>query len=315
METIDIKIEEHIPYGVRLDQFLVGEIPDVSRAQIQKWIKDGHVLVNSSTVKPRYEPKVGDVISVNQPPVEPASIQAIDLDLDVLFEDKDILVVNKPAGLVVHPAAGHANDTLVNALMSHCGDDLSGIGGVARPGIVHRLDMDTSGCLIVAKNDKVHLSLSEQFAARSVKKIYKALAIGDIQEGASRFVDAPIGRHRTHRKQMTTYSEGHSSAKNAMTTFYCEKSSGMCVLFQVELHTGRTHQIRVHLKHIGMPLLGDLTYGKRQNQQWNKTGYPNPDRQMLHAWKLKLLHPIENKLMEFEAPLPKDFQSLINELF
>jgi 23S rRNA pseudouridine1911/1915/1917 synthase len=226
-----------------------------------------------------------------------------EIPLDILHEDDDLLVLNKPAGLVVHPAAGHPEHTLVNALLHHCAGRLSGIGGVARPGIVHRLDKETSGCLIVAKNDAAHLKLSEQFAARQVLKIYQAIVCGRMPRAAGEII-ASIARHPAQRKRMAVTRTG---GRQARTSYRVLEQLKDVARVELRLHTGRTHQIRVHLEHLGCPVLGDLVYGKRQNLRLKEaSGYVAP-RQLLHAAKLALVHPRTQRRMTFEAPLPEDF--------
>ena len=275
----------------RLDQFLVARLTDLSRARIQALIKDGAITLNAAVVKAGAKLHPGDVVAVAIPDAVPVETVAQDIPLNILFEDDDLIVLDKPAGLVVHPAAGHADGTLVNALLHHC-TALSGIGGEMRPGIVHRLDKDTSGCLVAAKNDVAHRALVRQFAGREVVKIYLALVAGT-PAASSGTVDAPIGRHPVHRKKMAVVERGRA----ACTDWRVRGEVPGGALVECTLHSGRTHQIRVHLKHIGHPLLGDEVYGKRGS--W--------PRQMLHAWKLGFTHPRTAARVNFVSPIPADF--------
>ncbi len=278
--------------GTRLDQFLAAQIPAHSRARLQDLIKSGHVTVNFTAVgKPNAKVHPGDTIVLTEPAAVPIDTLPEAIALDVLFEDDDLIVVHKPAGMVVHPAAGNWDGTLVNALLHHC-PTLSGIGGEQRPGIVHRLDKETSGCLVAAKNDLAHQSLSAQFAGREITKIYLALASGHLAK-KSGIIEAAIGRHPVDRKKMTVLEKGRASR----TDWRVLREIGGASLVECTLHTGRTHQIRVHLKHLGHPLLGDAVYGRRG-------GFA---RQMLHAWKLGFTHPRTGERVNFESPIPADF--------
>jgi 23S rRNA pseudouridine1911/1915/1917 synthase len=277
--------------GSRLDQYLVDQLPALSRARIQALMKSGHVTLNGGGAKSSAKVRPGDTIELTEPAPAPSEISAQDIPLHVLYEDDDIIVINKPAGIVVHPAAGHRNDTLVNALLHHC-TNLSGVGGVERPGIVHRLDKETSGCLVAAKNDVAHRSLVRQFAGREVTKIYLAMAAGKFTRQSGE-VDAPIGRHPVHRQKMAIVERG----RPARTGWRVRGEYPWGSLVECTLHTGRTHQIRVHLKKLGHPVLGDEVYGKRGTYQ----------RQMLHAWRLGFTHPRSGKLVTFESPIPPDF--------
>ncbi len=304
-------IVEHSQPGVRLDTFLRGKFPAASRGAMQRLIEEGHILVNGKATKPTHSPRAGDQIEVHWPEAKPAEAKPEKIPLDILFEDKSLLVVNKPSGLVVHPAAGHEEHTLVNALLHHCKGTLSGIGGVARPGIVHRLDKETSGCLVVAKNDETHLALSEQFADREVHKIYNALVCGEPARAPGE-IRASIARHPTHRKRMAVRDD--ESGRSAHTTYKILERLYAATLMEAQIHTGRTHQIRVHFQFIGHPLLGDETYGAKQNKKFTElTGYAAP-RVMLHAKKLSFVHPRTQKEMTFEAPLPKDFLAALKAL-
>jgi 23S rRNA pseudouridine1911/1915/1917 synthase len=282
--------------GDRLDLFLASELPHLSRSRLQTLIKQGHVTLDGRTVKPGEKLRKGALVSVTEPPAEPSLLEPEEIPLNVLFEDTDLLVINKPPGLVVHPAAGHARHTLVHALLAHC-SSLSGIGGEQRPGIVHRLDKDTSGCLVVAKNDLAHAHLSRQFAGRSVVKIYLALAQGYFETVRHGVIDNMIGRHPVDRKKMAVLVRGGRSSRT--TWRVVQDLPGVGSVVECTLHTGRTHQIRVHLKHLGHPLLGDPLYAPRMVGH-----YP---RQMLHAWQLGFTHPRTSLPMHFSSPLPEDF--------
>lgn len=287
----------------RLDIFLREKFPKVSRGAIQRLLAEGRIQVNGRPARPTHHPRAGEVVTIEWPEARLAAAQPEAMPLDVLYEDDDFLVINKPAGLVVHPAAGHAGGTLVNALLHHCAGRLSGIGGVARPGIVHRLDKDTSGCLVVAKNDEAHLKLSEQFARREVVKIYQAIVCGRMPREAGE-MDAPIARHPLQRKRMSVAKAG---GREARTSYRVLEQLPDVACVEMRLHTGRTHQIRVHLEHLGCPVLGDAVYGRRQNQRLKAaTGYVAP-RQLLHAAKLELAHPRTGRRMTFKAAPPEDF--------
>jgi 23S rRNA pseudouridine1911/1915/1917 synthase len=308
--TENFIVEKSLP-SERLDTFLRTKFPAVSRGTLQRLIEEGHIRVNGKEVKPTHHPHAGEKIEVHWPEAKPAAAQPEKIPLDILFEDKTLLVVNKPAGLVVHPAAGHEEHTLVNALLHHCKGSLSGIGGVARPGIVHRLDKETSGCLVVAKNDETHLALSEQFASREVKKIYHALVCGEPARATGE-IHAAIARHPTHRKRMAVRDD--SSGRAAHTSYRILERLYAATLMEAQIHTGRTHQVRVHFQFIGHPLVGDDTYGARQNARLKElTNYAAP-RVMLHAKELSFIHPRRKKLMTFEAPLPKDFLAALKLL-
>ena len=302
-------VENSLPSG-RLDTFLRQKFPAASRSALQRLIEQGHIRVNDQTVKPTHAPHAGDRIEVHWPEARPAEAQPEEIPLDILFEDKSLLVLNKPVGLVVHPAAGHEEHTLVNALLHHCRGSLSGIGGVARPGIVHRLDKETSGCLVVAKNDAAHLALAEQFAGRTMEKFYDAIVCGELSRDHGE-IHAAIARHPSHRKRMAV-TDG--SGRDAWTSYRVRERLRGATLVEVELHTGRTHQIRVHFQHLGFPVVGDAVYGKRPNARLVETsGYSAP-RQMLHARKLSFAHPITGKKMSFEAPWPEDFKAALKAL-
>jgi 23S rRNA pseudouridine1911/1915/1917 synthase len=283
---------------LRLDQFLAKRFPEYSRSRLQQLIRGGFVRLNEQSTRSRQIVRGGDKIDLIEPPLEKIEIRPEPIPLDVLFEDDDLIVINKPAGLTVHPGAGQREHTLVNALLSHC-TTLSGIGGKERPGIVHRLDKETSGCLVVAKNDIAHRELSKQFAARSVEKIYLALVVGKLRKAAG-VIEENIGRHPVHRKRMRVTSV---RGRTATTEYRVIRSSNHASLIECRLHSGRTHQIRVHLHHLGHPVLGDKIYAPRFAK--------NFPRQMLHAWNLGFRHPRTGEWRNFEAPLPADFAEAI----
>jgi len=304
-----LRIEKTLP-SERLDTYLRDKFPAVSRGAIQRLIEEGHIRINGRTVKPTHTPQAGEQVEVHWPEARPAEAQPEEMALDILFEDEALLVLNKPPGLVVHPASGHEEHTLVNALLHHCEGELSGIGGVARPGIVHRLDKETSGCLVVAKNDDTHLALSAQFASRKVEKIYHAILCGEMQRDHGE-IRAAIARHPSHRKRMAVDDE---FGRQARTSYKVLERLRGATLAEAVLHTGRTHQIRVHFQFFGFPLVGDRTYGNRQNQRLEEvTGYTAP-RQMLHAHQLAFIHPRTAKRMSFEAPRPEDFMDALGAL-
>ena len=285
--------------GNRIDKTLPNLDKNLTRVMSQKLIEQGNVKVNGKNIKTSYKLNENDKVEVEIPEVKEVSIEAQDIPVEVLYEDNDIIVVNKPKGLVVHPANGNPDGTLVNALMKICKGTLSGIGGEIRPGIVHRLDKDTSGVLIVAKNDKVHLALCEQIKNREVKKTYLALTRGIIKENEAT-INMPIGRSTTDRKKMAVVKTG----KEAITHFKVLERFKENTLLEINLETGRTHQIRVHLSQIGYPIVGDMVYSNGKN----KFGVQG---QMLHAWKIKFMHPITGKEMEIEAPLPPYFKDVL----
>jgi 23S rRNA pseudouridine1911/1915/1917 synthase len=283
---------------LRLDQFLAKRLPEFSRSRLQQLIRAGFVRLNNSTSRPRQIVRSGDKIELTEPPLEKIDTLPEQIPLEILFEDNDLIVINKPAGLVVHPGAGHREHTLVNALLNHC-ITLSGIGGKERPGIVHRLDKETSGCLVVAKNDAAHRELSKQFAARTVEKIYLALVSGKLRKPAG-VIEEKIGRHPVHRQRMSATTLRGRAAK---TEYRVVRWSDRASLIECRLHSGRTHQIRVHLHHLGHPLLGDKVYAPRLAKDF--------PRQMLHASKLGFRHPRTAEWKNFEAPLPDDFAAAI----
>lgn len=294
----------------RLDTYLRGKFPAASRGAIQRLIEEGHILVNGNKVKPTHTPRAGEEVQVTWPEAKPAEALPEDMPLEILFEDETLLVLNKAAGVVVHPAAGHEEHTLVNALLHHCEGELSGIGGVARPGIVHRLDKETSGCLVVAKNDETHIALSSQFASRKVEKTYHAIVCGEMPRDKGE-IRAAIARHPSHRKRMAVNDD---SGREARTSYRVLERLRATTFVEAELHTGRTHQIRVHFQYLGFPLVGDLTYGQRQNARLKELVRFAAPRVMLHAFQLAFIHPRSGKRVHFEAPLPKDFEDVLKAL-
>lgn len=293
--------------GKRLDVFL-AESEGVTRSRIQKLLEDGHITVNGVAKPKNYKLTGGETVCLSVPPVVPDTASPEDISLDILYEDDDLLVINKPKGMVVHPAAGNPSGTLVNALLAHCGDSLSGIGGVARPGIVHRIDKNTSGLLLVAKNDEAHLALSAQIKEHAVSRIYTALALGRIEEPLT--VDKPIGRSAVDRKKMAVTDKNARSAVTHVTPL--ETFPGL-TLVRCELETGRTHQIRVHLASIGHPILGDDVYGRPRDPVEQKYG-KGLIGQTLHAGEIRFTHPRTGKSMVFSCPLPDYFETLLKKL-
>src|SRR5437870_415327 len=283
---------------LRLDRFLAKRLPEYSRSRLQQLIRPGFVRLNEQVPRPRQIVRSGDKIDLLEPPLEKIETLPEPIPLDVLFEDDDLIVINKPAGLTVHPGAGQREHTLVNALLSYC-TTLSGIGGKERPGIVHRLDKETSGCVVVAKNDIAHRELSKQFAARTVEKIYLALVAGKLRKPAG-LIEEKIGRHPVHRRRMRVTS---LRGRTATTEYRVIRFSNQASLVECRLHSGRTHQLRVHLHHLGHPVLGDKIYAPRFAK--------NFPRQILHAWKLGFHHPRTGDWKIFEAPLPAYFATAI----
>jgi 23S rRNA pseudouridine1911/1915/1917 synthase len=283
---------------MRLDLFMAKSLPEFSRSRIQQLIRAGLVRLNDATPVSHQLVRAGDEVELTQPPPEKIEITPEAIPLKILYEDDDLIVINKPAGLTVHPGAGHRENTVVNALLHHC-PTLSGIGGKERPGIVHRLDKETSGCLVAAKNDVAHRELSKQFTARTVEKIYLALVAGKLRKETG-VIENKIGRHPVHRQRMSVSSPRGRAAK---TEYRVLHSSEQASLVECKLHSGRTHQIRVHLHHLGNPVLGDKIYAPRLAKDF--------PRQMLHAWKLGFRHPRTGEWKNFEAPLPDDFRQAI----
>lgn len=289
---------------IRIDAYLSEKAQEISRVTIQRLIKEEKILVNNKKIKASYKVKQGDEITVEEEKPKETTLKAQDIPVEIIYEDKDVIVVNKPKGMVVHPGNGNPDGTLVNSLMSICKDSLSGIGGEIRPGIVHRLDKDTSGILIVAKNDTAHIRLSEQIKEHKIEKTYIALVKGIVKENEAT-INMPIGRSTKDRKKMAVVKNG----KEAITHFKVIErfTKHNCTLLEVKIETGRTHQIRVHLSQIGYPIIGDTTYSNGKNE-WGIEG------QCLHAKSLKFVHPISKKEMFLEAKMPEYFQKVIREL-
>ena len=286
----------------RIDAYMAEKYEDISRVAIQRLIETGKILVNGKKVKASYKVQVNDKITMEEEKAVEVELKAQDIPVEIIYEDRDIIVVNKPKGMVVHPANGNPDGTLVNAIMAICKDSLSGIGGEIRPGIVHRLDKDTSGILIVAKNDKAHINLSEQIKEHKVKKTYIALVKGIVKENNAT-INMPIGRSEKDRKKMAVTKKG----KEAITHFKVLKRYDKYTLLEINIETGRTHQIRVHLSQIGYPIVGDEVYSKGKNE-WNIKG------QCLHAKSLDFKHPVTNENMHLEAKIPQYFEKILEEL-
>ena len=299
---MNIKVNEE-NVGKRIDSFIPMVQEDISRSMVQKLIEQKNIKVNGKETKHSYKLKLNDEIETFVPEAKEINLKAQDIPLNVIYEDNDIIVINKPKGMVVHPANGNPDGTLVNAVMNKCKDSLSGIGGEIRPGIVHRLDKDTSGAIIVAKNDKAHIALSEQLKNHEVKKTYLALVRGIIKENEAT-INMPIARSKKDRKKMDVDKDG----KEAITHFkVLGRYKNKYTLLQINLETGRTHQIRVHLSHIGYPIIGDEVYSNGKNE-WNVSG------QCLHAWKLEFIHPITGEKISLEAEIPEYLKNIIKEL-
>ncbi len=302
MENVIFEITEE-DSDKRLDVMLTAKLGGFSRNRVEKLITDGNILVNGKAVKPGYKLKQGDKASVSIPEPKVLEVKAEDIPLDILYEDEDIIVINKPRGMVVHPAAGNYEGTLVNALLEHCRGSLSDINGVIRPGIVHRIDKDTSGVLVVAKNNSSHGILSDKLKEHDIKRVYIAVAEGVIIEDTGK-IDAPIGRHPTERKKMAVNLK---NGRRAVTHFRVLERFKSSTLLELQLETGRTHQIRVHMSYIGHPLIGDTVYG-RKKQRYGIEG------QALHARVLGFVHPGTGKYVEFEAEAPTEFNELVKTL-
>jgi 23S rRNA pseudouridine1911/1915/1917 synthase len=295
--------------GLRLDVYLTGLLPQHSRSQLQRLVKDGRATLRGRPAKANAALKAGDVVAIEIPDAVPATPTAQDLDLPVIYQDDDVIVVNKPAGMVVHPAAGHPDGTLVNALLFHA-DNLSGVGGEQRPGIVHRIDRGTSGLMVVAKNDAAHRELARQFHDREVEKEYIALAWGEVHAG--RRIDLPMGRDPVHREKMSTRAR---RSRTAVTRITAARDLRGVTLVHVAIATGRTHQIRVHLSAIGHPVVGDSSYGGvRHRMPAALRAVERLERPFLHAARLAFTHPREGTRLEFECPLPPDLQGVLDEL-
>lgn len=293
---IDVPDEET---GERIDSFLSGKT-DFTRTRIQQLIKDRNITVNGKPTKSSYKIEENDEIIIEVPEVETTEIKPENIKIDIVYEDSDIAVINKQAGLVVHPAHGHYSGTLVNAILYHI-KDLSGINGEIRPGIVHRLDKDTSGLIVIAKNDKVHAALTEMFQEKKIRKTYLAILKGKLNKSEGKIV-TQIGRDKNDRKKMTVIDDA-AKGKNAITNYRVISQNNLFTLVKVNIETGRTHQIRVHMRHLGYPILGDSVYGRKDNEK----------RQMLHAYKLKFIHPITGYPMEFTGEIPEDFQKALKK--
>jgi pseudouridine synthase, rluA family len=293
---IDVSDEET---GERIDSFLSGKT-EFTRTRIQQLIKDKNITVNGKATKSSYKIEENDEIAIEVPEAETTEIKPENIKIDIVYEDSDIAVINKQAGLVVHPAHGHYSGTLVNAILYHI-KDLSGINGEIRPGIVHRLDKDTSGLIVIAKNDKVHTALTEMFQEKKIKKTYLAILKGKLNKSEGKIV-TQIGRDKNDRKKMTVIDD-ITKGKNAITNYKVVSQNNLFTLVKVNIETGRTHQIRVHMRHLGYPILGDSVYGRKDNEK----------RQMLHAYKLEFLHPVTGHQMEFTGEIPEDFQKALKK--
>jgi 23S rRNA pseudouridine1911/1915/1917 synthase len=289
--------------SIRIDKYLSDELEDYSRSFLQKLIKDGRVRVNRAGIKSNYKVNPFDVLDIVIPKLVEPEIVAENIPLDILYEDDDIIVVNKPKGMVVHPAAGHYSGTLVNALMYHCKDNLSGINGVLRPGIVHRIDMNTTGALVVCKNDFAHNAIAQQLSVHSITRKYNAICYNSFSEEQGT-VDAPIGRHPIDRKKMAI---DYKNGRRAVTHYQVLENLNRYAYIECQLETGRTHQIRVHMSSIGHPILGDDVYSSAKSP-YHLTG------QTLHARVLGFIHPRTGKYMEFEAPIPEYFKKVLSDL-
>ena len=300
MTTITLTTDRE---GERSDAFLARSLPDLTRSAAQKLLEQGMVTLRGEALRKNDRLSPGEELEVTLPDPEPLDVVPQDIPLDVVYEDADVIVVNKPVGLVVHPAPGHPDGTLVNALLYHCGDSLSGVNGVLRPGIVHRIDRDTSGLIIAAKNDRSHLALAQQLQDHSLARTYEAVAVGDLKEDEGT-VDAPIGRHPVDRKKMAI---DRKNGKRAVTHYTVLGRYPGYTHVECRLETGRTHQIRVHMASIGHPLLGDVVYG-------SKKPWPGLAGQCLHARKLRFIHPSTGKLVEVECPLPDWFQTVLKQI-
>ena len=302
METINFKVDVE-KAGIRIDRYLADVCLDFSRSYLQKLLKDQMVSVNGKVVKANYKTQAGDEVALQVPDMQPLDIKPEEIPLDILYEDEWLMVVNKPKDMVVHPSAGHMEGTLVNAVMAHCGEHLSGINGVLRPGIVHRIDKDTTGALLICKEDGAHRDLAEQLKEHSIKRRYRAIVQGNIKEDEGT-VDAPVGRHPIDRKKMAI---NHKNGKEAVTHYKVLERFGNATYIECRLETGRTHQIRVHMASLGYPLLGDTVYGSSKNP-YHLQG------QALHAMILGFRHPVTGKYLEFTAPLPECFEKLLDKL-
>ena len=301
MDKIILK-DNGLNSGIRIDKYISEIKSELTRTYIQELIQNGNILVNGKTVKTSYKVNGDDEIQINIPESKPLEVIAQDMSLDIVYEDSDIIMINKPKGMVVHPAHGNYDNTLVNGILAHCKDNLSGINGVIRPGIVHRIDKDTTGILVIAKNDKAHQSLAEQFKQHTINRIYVALVKGNIEETEGT-VDMPIARSKVDRKKMATDSNG----KRAVTHFKVIERFNGYTLLELKLETGRTHQIRVHMSQIKHPLIGDDTYSSGKNEFGIKG-------QLLHAKTLGIIHPTTEEYIEFSVPIHEEFQNVLEKL-
>lgn len=302
MENLTFQVEPE-DKGIRIDKYLALKNAELSRSYLQKLLKEGKVKAQGESVKPNYKVQSGDVLSLEIPDAQEVDILPENIPLDILYEDEDLLVVNKPKDMVVHPASGHYSGTLVNAVLYHCRGNLSSINGVLRPGIVHRIDKDTTGALVVCKSDVIHRAMAEQLKEHSITRRYRALVQGNLKEDEGT-VKAPIGRHPTDRKRMAVNDK---NGKEAITHYRVLERFGCCTYIECQLETGRTHQIRVHMASIGHPLLGDTVYGSQKNP-YQFQG------QALHAMTLGFIHPRTGKYMEFTAPIPQYFVNFLEKL-
>ena len=289
--------------GERIDVFLTASLPGLTRSAVQKLLDDGRVTLDNLPVRKNHKTSTGDIYIVVQNEPDASVVIKQDIPLDIIFEDRDVIVVNKPKGMVVHPAPGHPDGTLVNALLHHCGESLSGIGGVIRPGIVHRIDKDTSGLVIAAKNDRAHVSLASQLSSRTLTREYQAVVCGNVKNDSGT-IDAPIGRHPTDRKRQAITK---SNSRPAVTHYEVIAKYNGYTHVRCRLETGRTHQIRVHLAHAGHPVLGDVVYGRKKPELGMTS-------QCLHAWKLLFLHPSTGDPIELIADLPDYFNEVLKKL-
>jgi 23S rRNA pseudouridine1911/1915/1917 synthase len=303
-QMLEVEIEQE---GERLDKYLAQILPAHSRSFFQKLITEEHVLVNQSPQKSNYRLKAFDLITLEIPDAVAVPILPEDIPIDILYEDDDLLIVNKPKGMVVHPSAGHYSGTLVNAILYHCAGSLSGINGEIRPGIVHRIDMDTTGSLIVCKNDESHVKIAEQIKEHSIHRLYRGIVTGNVTDDTG-IIHAPIGRHPSDRKRMAI---NEKNGKDAITHYRVLERFSQYTYMEFELETGRTHQIRVHMASIGHPLLGDAVYAGRKGGP--KTPY-KLQGQTLHAMTIGFIHPTTNQYMEISAPLPPYFEKILNDL-
>lgn len=302
MDKIIFQVEKENT-GIRIDKYLSDNMEDISRSYLQKLLKDKSITVNNKAIKANYKVQEGDMVSVFVPEPEEPNILPEEIPLDILYEDDSLMVVNKPKDMVVHPSAGHTSGTLVNAVLFHCKGNLSGINGIMRPGIVHRIDKDTTGALLICKTDTCHRILAEQLKVHSITRRYRAVVQGNLKDDEGT-VEGPIGRHTTDRKKMAI---NYKNGKEAITHYRVLERFGNATYIECRLETGRTHQIRVHMASIGHPLLGDTTYGSSKNP-YHLQG------QALHAMVLGFLHPVTNEYMEFMAPLPEYFLKLLEKL-